>query len=295
MTLNAILIVPKNTTWYYIFMDKSPQKILAGALKEAYSFSIRGIEKLRDKYIWTKEEIQDARGYLIYFRDLMKTENPSLFQEIFGEGEFFDLEPFARGYTSHVLAFRTIVDKRIKRWVIKVGFRYTFVPDNGDPSNSEYPKEYQKYLDILRESVKKYSHLNQLLPEPQAVTWASLLAEDGKKHETTLAIQPCMNVIKSSKLRRIITGQQKKDLLVELREFKELSEYLIKTHEVRPELVGEGNLEIVRKGDEYHIMLLDMGWIDLKKTLPITHAVAHFSAQYAVAKLEDWLKSRSFF
>jgi hypothetical protein len=275
-------------------MDKSPQTVITQGLKELYSLSIRGVEKLRDKYIWTKEEIDDARGYLIYFRDLMKKEDPALFTTIFGEGEFFDLEPFARGYSSRVLAFRTIVDKAIKRWVLKVGFRYALIELNVNPSDIAYPKEYQAYLDILRESVKKYDHLQHLLPEPQAVTWASLTGEDGKKRETTLAIQPCMNVIKSSKLRKILTLEQKKDLLTELIEFKQLSEYLIKHHEIRPELVGEGNLEIVKKGDEYHLMLLDMGWVDLKKTLPITQTVAHFSAQYVVGKLENWLRNRWF-
>ena len=276
-------------------MDKSPRKIVTQGIKELYSLSIRGVEKLRDKYIWTKEEIDDARGYLVYFKDLMKKEDPELFHTIFGEGEFFDLEPFARGYSSRVLAFRTIVDKTIRRWVIKVGFRYALIELNVNPSDIAYPKQYQEYLDILRESVKKYDHLQHLLPEPQAVTWASLTGEDGKKRETTLAIQPCMNVVKPSKLKRILSVEQKKDLLTELVEFKQLSEHLIKTHEIRPELVGEGNLEIVKKGDEYHLMLLDMGWVDLKQTLPITQTVAHFSAQYVVGKLENWLRNRWYF
>lgn len=276
-------------------MDKSPRKIVTQGIKELYSLSIRGVEKLRDKYIWTKEEIDDARGYLVYFRDLMKKENPQLFATIFGEGEFFDLEPFARGYTSRVLSFRTIVNKTIRKWVIKVGFKYALIEENGDPSDIQYPREYQQYLDILRESTKKYENLQHLLPEPQAVTWASLIGEDGKKRETTLAIQPCMNVVKPSKLKRILSVEQKRDLLTELVEFKQLSEHLIKTHEIRPELVGEGNLEIVKKGDEYHLMLLDMGWVDLKKTLPITQTVAHFSAQYVVGKLENWLRNRWYF
>ena len=277
-------------------MDRSPQNVVLQGAKELFSLSVRGIEKLRDKYVWTKDEVDEARAYLLYFRDLMKQENPDLYRTIFGEGEFFDLEPFARGYNSRVLAFRTIVDKRIKRWVIKVGFRFALIEHNGDPGESTYPKEYQAYLDILRKSVTKYDHLQFLLPEPQAVTWASLLGEDNKKRETTLAIQPCMHVMKPSKLRSILTTEQKKNLLVELKEFKQLSEYLVRTHQVAPELVGEGNLEIVKIGDEFHIMLLDMGYVDLKKIMPITQTVAHFSAQYVVGKLENWLKNRwSFF
>ena len=276
-------------------MDTRPQHVISQGLKELYSLSIRGVEKLRDKYIWTKEEVDDARRYLVYFRDLMKQENPDLCRTIFGEGEFFDLEPFARGYTSRVLSFRTIVNKSIKRWVIKVGFRYALIELNGDPGSSSYPLEYQHYLDILRQTVSKYEHLVHLLPEPQAVTWASLTGDDGKKRETTLAIQPFMNVMRPSKLRKVLTVEQKRDLLTELIEFKQLSEYLIKTHQMRPELVGEGNLEIVKKGDEYHLMLLDMGWVDLKKTLPITQTFAHFSAQFVVGKLENWLRNRWYF
>ena len=277
-------------------MDSTLQHVVSQGAKELFSLSVRGIEKLRDKYVWTKEEIEEARAYLVYFRDVMKEENSELFHTIFGEGDFFDLEPFARGYTSRVLAFRTIVDKSIKRWVIKVGFRFALIEQNGDPSQSNYPKEYQIYLDILRDSVKRYEHLQHLLPEPQAVTWASLTSEENKKMETTLAIQPCMNVVKPSKLRSVLTTEQKKDLLVELTEFKQLSAYLIEKHKVRPELVGEGNLEIVKKNDEYRLMLLDMGWVDLKKILPITQTVAHFSAQYAVGKLENWLRNKwSFF
>lgn len=295
--LHSGFIVAKNITCYDNRMDKSPQHVVSQGFKELYSLSVRGIEKLRDKYIWTKEEVEEARAYLIYFRDLMKKEDPKLYGEVFGEGgEFFDLEPFARGYSSRVLAFRTIIHKTIRRWVIKVGFRYALIELNIDPSDVTYPKQYQNYLDILRESVAKYPHLAHLLPEPQAVTWASLVAEDGTKRETTLAIQPCMNVVKPSKLRKVLTLEQKRDLLTELVEFKQLSEYLIKTHQVRPELVGEGNLEIVKKGEEYHLMLLDMGWVDLKKTMPITQTVAHFSAQYVVGKLENWLKNKwSFF
>lgn len=276
-------------------MDTRPQHVISQGLKELYSLSIRGVEKLRDKYIWTKEEVDDARRYLVYFRDLMKQENPDLCRTIFGEGDFFDLEPFARGYTSRVLSFRTIVNKSIKRWVIKVGFRYALIELNGDPGSSSYPLEYQHYLDILRQTVSKYEHLAHLLPEPQAVTWASLTGDDGKKRETTLAIQPFMNVMRPSKLRKVLTVEQKRDLLTELIEFKQLSEYLIKTHQMRPELVGEGNLEIVKKGDEYHLMLLDMGWVDLKKTLPITQTFAHFSAQFVVGKLENWLRNRWYF
>src|SRR6185437_10488843 len=98
-----------------------------------------------------------------------------------------------------------------------------------------------------------------------------------------------VQVVKPRDLKRVLTRDEKKKLLLELGEFQQLSEYLIKHHQVRPELVGEGNLEIVRRGRDYHLMLLDMGWVDLKKDLPITQTVAHYSAAFVISKLENWL------
>lgn len=274
-------------------MDKRPHKLLLEGAKELFSLTIRGAEKLRDKYIWTKEEVEEARGYLIYFRDTMKLENEELFHTIFGEsGDFFELAPYARGYSARVLSFKTVVAKEIKKWVIKVGFRYALIELNGDPSHINYTKEYQQYIDVLRVAVKQYSTLSHLLPEPQVITFAALSVEGEEKKGTTLAIQPFMHVVRPAALKKIITLEQKKELLAELRDFQELSHYLVKHHEVGPELVGEGNLEIVKFGDEYHIMLLDMGWVDFKKTLPVTQTINHFTTMFVINKLESWLKSK---
>lgn len=274
-------------------MPSRPDKVIVGGVRELWSLTSRFAGKVKDKYIWTKQEVEEARGYLIYFRDTMRSEDPKLFHEVFGEsGDFFELEPFARGYTARILSFKTIVGSKVKKWVIKVGFQVALIEDNGDPSKAGYSQEYQGYLDTLRKAVAKYPHLKHLLPEPQVVTWATLALEGEEKKGTTLAIQPCMQVVKPRDLRKVLTKDEKKQLLTELREFQTLSEYLIKNHQVRPELVGEGNLEIVRRGRQYHLMLLDMGWVDLKKDLPITHTVAHFSAAMVISKLENWLRNR---
>lgn len=274
-------------------MDRRPHMLFLQGAKELFSLTLRGAEKLRDKYIWTKQEIEEARGYLIYFKDTMKSENEILFQTIFGEsGDFFELTPFARGYSAKVLSFKTVVEKEIKKWVLKVGFRYALIELNGDPSHVNYTKEYQIYIDTLRIAVKKYDHLSHLLPEPQVITFATLNVEGEEKKGTTLAIQPFMHVVRPRDLKKTITIDQKIQLLTELREFQELSSYLVKNHEVGPELVGEGNLEIVKFGEEYHLMLLDMGWVDFKKTLPVTQTINHFSTMYVINKLETWLKSK---
>ncbi|HEX7042341.1 MAG TPA: hypothetical protein VF189_03760 [Patescibacteria group bacterium] len=272
-------------------MDNRPHKLLLNGTRELLSMALRGAEKLKDKYIWTKQEVEDSKGYLIYFRDMMRQENEELFHTIFGEsGDFFDLEPFARGYNSKVLSFKTIVSARVKKWVIKVGFRISPVVDFGDPSSEGYFEEYQEYLDNLRRAVERKPILQELLPEPQAIIRASLDGETGMN--TTLAIQPFMHVIKPSVLKKTITREQRRQLLGELRAFKELSAYLIEHHQVAPELIGEGNLEIVEKGDRLHLMLLDMGWVDLKKPIPITQTIAHFSSKYVISKLENWLKNK---
>jgi len=277
-------------------MDRhQPHKVIFHGARELISLVRRGAGKLKDKYIWTKEEVEEARGYLIYFRDTMKEENGQLFRTFFGEsGDFFDLTPFARGYSARVLSFKTNISGQVKQWVLKVGFEYALIAYNGDPSEMGYTKEYQEYLDTLRKAVKKYEHLSRLLPEPQVITFASLPSIDKeKKKGTTLAIQPLMHVVRPNALKKTITIEQKKELLTELREFQNMSNYLVQHHEVGPELVGEGNLEIVQFGEnEYHLMLLDMGWVDMKKILPITQTVNYFSTKFVINKLETWLKSK---
>jgi len=275
-------------------MDRRPHHLLLNCAREVLSIAIRGAEKLKDRYIWTKEEIEDARSYLIYFRDTVKKENVKLYHTIFGDsGEFFELTPFARGYNARVLTFKTVDEGVIKKWVIKVGFRISPVAEFGDPASVGYFKEFQNYLDILRKAVAKIPILENLLPEPQAILWASLKIQGDGKKETTLAIQPFVNVVKPSTLKKTITREQRLSLLEELKAFKQLSSYLLKNHEVTPELIGEGNLEIVKFGDMYHLMLLDMGWVDLKKPIPLTQTIAHISAQFVIGKLENWLKNRS--
>ncbi|HXS15303.1 MAG TPA: hypothetical protein VN711_04185 [Candidatus Saccharimonadales bacterium] len=274
-------------------MSSKPHELVFHGLREALSFSFRGLEKLKDKYIWSKSEVEEARGYLIYFRDTIKKENEPLFHALFGEsGDFFELEPFARGYNSKVLSFKTIIDSKVKKWVIKVGFRISPVVDFGDPSTEGYFEEYQSYLDLLRKVVADRPILSHLLPEPQAISFATLSSDEHGKIGTTLAIQPFMHVVRPGDLKKTITKEEKLQLLSELRSFKELSAHLMDTYQIRPELIGEGNLEIVRFGEDYHLMLLDMGWVDLKKPLPITQTIAHFSAQYVIGKLENWLKNK---
>ncbi len=274
-------------------MDSRPHKLFLNGAREIFSLAIRGAEKLKDKYIWTKKEVEEARGYLIYFRDTMKLENSELFHNIFGEsGDFFDLDPFARGYNSKVLTFKTIVAGRVRKWVIKVGFRISPVVDFGDPSSEGYFEEYQQYLDNLRKAVAQKNVLKYLLPEPQAILRASLDGEETEMN-TTLAIQPFLHVVRPADLKRIITREERRQLLGELKAFKDLSAYLVKHHQVAPELIGEGNLEIVRIGERYHLVLLDMGWVDLNKPIPITQTIAHFSSLYVISKLENWLKNRS--
>lgn len=275
-------------------MDRRPHAIVFHGARELFSMALRGAEKLKDKYIWTKQEVEEAHGYLLYFRDTVKKEDEKLFHKIFGEsGDFFDLEPFARGYNAKVLSFKTIMDGKVKKWVIKVGFRISPVVDFGDPSSEAYFTEYQVYLNLLRKEVKKRPSLKHLLPEPQAILWANLEAEDGKRLQTTLAIQPFVTVVKPRELKKTITSGERRSLLSELIIFKEMSRFLTMEHEVAPELIGEGNLEIGRIGKTYHLILLDMGWVDLKKQLPISHTIAHFSSKYVLGRLENWLKNRN--
>lgn len=272
-------------------MGKAPHEIVGHGLREAVSLAFRGVETLKNKYFWSNREVEQARGYLIYYRHelVQEASKKGLYRKIFGRsGEFFELEPFKRGYNAKVFTFKTIVGNEVKKWVVKIGHRNSPVEDFGDPSDPNYFKQYRIYLNILTACVAKYKDLSHLLPEPQDVLWA-VLTQEGEDTGTTIAIQPFVHVVRPRQLRKIITRTLRQQLLEELHAFEALSAFLIKEYQVRPELIGEGNLEIVKKGNEYHLMLLDMGWVNLNAPLPITQAVAHFSSEYVVGRLKEFL------
>ena len=65
---------------------------------------------------------------------------------------------------------------------------------------------------------------------------------------------------------------------------------MVKDHKLHPDLLGEGNLEIVRKDNEYHLMLLDMGLVNLLAPLPITHTIMHFANMQTIYNVEKLIK-----
>lgn len=278
-------------------MDKRPHKVVFHGVREAVSLGLRASETFKNRFLWTRGEIEEARGYLIYYRDNLSLdkEKADYYKYVFGKsGEFFDLEPLARGFNAKCFTFKTIVGNEIKKWVLKIGHRQAPVVDFGDPSDPNYFKQYKTYLGVLRKSVGKYKELKYLLPEPQDVLWA-VLTEGGKDTGTTIALQPFVNIIKPRALKKTITRNLRQQLLSELQAFEKLCEHLIKTYHVRPELLGNwtegGNLEIVKIGDTYHLMLLDMGWINMDSPIPITQTVNHIFSMYNLGRLRGWIKT----
>lgn len=270
-------------------MKKNPQQLIGYSLRELISLTGRLGEKMLDKYlIWSARETEQAKGYLIYFRDTLKNNRKKqvLYNEIFGQsGDFFEVTPFKRGYNTKSVTFKTVVGSEVKRWVLKIGHRISPVVDFGDPSSPEYSKKYLEYLDILEKQIIKKKKLSFLLPKPQEVFWACL-TENGNQFGTTLIVQPFMHVVAGKKLKEKIS-QEKKDLLIEeFIEFKHLCVSLMKEHFVRPDLLGEGNLAVARFGEEYHLVLLDVGLLNLNAPLPITQTVMHFASIQTLTSIE---------
>lgn len=263
-------------------------KLFHYTARELLSLTGRLGEKIKDKYIWTRHDIEQCIGYLIYLKDILRKNNKKLFPEIFGEsGDFFEIKSFQRGYNTKSITFKTVVDTRVKKWVLKVGHRISPVIDFGDPSEPDYAKTYEHYLTIIRIQVKKHPLLLHLIPEPQEVCWAHLQEEE-EAVGRTLILQPYIQVMKLKKLS--ITSDEKMALRQEFTEFKHLCDELVAQHKVRPDLMGEGNLEVARLSDGYHLVLLDMGFVNLQAPLPITQTVMHIASFQTFNRIASFLR-----
>lgn len=273
-------------------MQKSPHKLFFSGLREVLSILNRGGEKIKDKYIWTHTEIEQAVGYLIYFRDKLKEDKDKseVYKKIFGEsGEFFEIRHYKKGFNMRSITFKTIVGQTVLKWVLKVGHRISLVVDFGDPSTENYYKLHIKHVDILRKKVIQTKQLTQLLPEPLEIMWA-VLNEEGQQSGTTLILQPFVHVVKPKKVKKKLTDEQRGSLLAEFEAFKKLCKVLLEDHKLEPDLLGEGNLEIVEKNGEYHLMLLDTGCIDSDAPIPLTRTVMHLASFQTLANVENLIK-----
>ncbi len=273
-------------------MDKDPGKNVINGFREISSLLIRLGEKIKDRYIWTHKEIEQAIGYLIYFRDALKKQKSSntAYEEIFGEsGEFFEIKHFKRSFNSKSITFKTIVGQEVKKWVLKIGHRISPIVDFGDPSSPDYSKQVKKHLSMLRNKIMNTPQLQYLLPEPQEIMFA-VLTEEGNQIGTTLTLQPFMHIVKPDKIRKKLTDDQRKKLLLEFEAFKKLCVGLQRDHKLQPDLLGEGNLEIVQIDDEYHLMLLDLGMVNLLAPLPITHTIMYFASVQTLHNVENLIK-----
>ncbi len=273
-------------------MQRSPYRLVTSGVRELLSIANRLGEKVKDKYIWTHEEIEQAIGYLIYFRDSLKKqkEKKEVYDQIFGEsGEFFEIRHFKKGFNTKSITFKTIVNQEVKKWVLKVGHRISIVVDFGDPSSEGYYKQHIKHLAMLRKKIIQQKELRYLLPEPQEVMWA-ILTEEGIQSATTLILQPFVNVVKPRKIKKRMTDDQRDQLLKEFMAFRKLCKELLEDEKLQPDLLGEGNLEIVEINGEYHLILLDTGLVNTEVPLPFTQTVMHFATVQTLANVENLIK-----
>lgn len=261
-------------------MDTDPRKILGNSFRELLSLIFRLGEKMKDRYVWLSHETDEAESFLIYFRDNLKKqkEKQTVYSEIFGEnGTCFSIKAFKRGYNAKSVTFKTIVGSDVKQWVLKIGHRISPVIDYGDPSTPAYFKQMQQHINILKEQTKKHALLKYLIPDPQEIMWG-VLTIDGKEIQSTLMIQPFIRLFKTDQIKKMGSNVQVENLLTELNEFETLCTNLIKNHKLRPDLLGEDNLSVSKIGNDYHLVLLDMGLVDLQAPLPITQTFMHFAS-----------------
>ncbi len=269
--------------------------------REISSLSVRAGEKIKDKYIWTEKEKIDAKEYLTRYKKILKRREKGtkskLYTEIFGnDTKDITLRKFKKGFNSTSFTFTTQSNGVTKKWVFKVGHRISPVVGFGDPSSPQYYKDYQRYLRILRRLVRKSKYLTHLLPEPQDVVWIKLRNSKAKlnlvkeQRQTTLIVQPYVYIVDKKALKDIISKDNAKLLLKEFKEFKKLFRVLIENYKVNPDLLGEGNLEIVKTDGEYHLVLLDLGLLNLREELPLTKTVMNVATYQTLNNMENLIK-----
>lgn len=266
--------------------------LLEKLFRESTSFIYRLGEKIKDKFFWTHTEMEDAIGYLIYFKNYLKNKKNSniTFEQVFGEsGEFFEVKHFKKGFNSNSITFKTIVGQEIKKWVLKIGHRISLVANFGDPSTIDYYNERKKHIEILKKELKKYKVLKNLLPVPEEIIWA-ILNDEGNTTGRTLVFQPFIHIVKPEKIKKKLTLDQRKNLINEFIAFKKLCNVLLKEYNLEPDLLGVGNLEIVQKDNNFHLVLLDSGFVNTETSLPITQALMHFAVSQTFANLENLIK-----
>jgi hemerythrin-like domain-containing protein len=66
-------------------MERDPRRVIRFSIRELLSLAYRLREKIKDKFFWTHQEMEEAIGYLIYFRNHIKKENSKIYETIFGE------------------------------------------------------------------------------------------------------------------------------------------------------------------------------------------------------------------
>ena len=273
-------------------MTYKPHILLMYATRELFSLTFRLGEKIKDKFIWLESERKEAKHYLVYFKHRLKhtSGKNNRYYDIFGmKGKFSDLSAFKRGYSMKSITFKTIVAGEEKRWVLKIGHRISPVIDLGDPGSFIYYNNHKKHVEILQKEVETFPELSHLLPAPYEIMWARL-HHKRKQPQTILILMPYIKVNKLRKIIKKLTPENKKILLAECAAFRKLYTTLVKKHNLQLDLFGEGNLVITEKADGYHLILLDLGLIDLKAPLPITQTIMHLASIQTISSIELLIK-----
>lgn len=255
-------------------MNQFLYKLIPYSLREVSSLLYRMKEKIKDKYFWDKTETSLAEYCLNFiYSDMKKKKN--LNQQIFGkQGTRTPLLPYRRGFNFKSFIFTTTSNN--KKWIVKIGHRISPVVDFGDPSSKRYYTLYLRHRKLLQQELKRLPNLYYFLPEPQLLFWVNL-DRDIAPSGITVILQPFMTIIPTARINRALTAWQKKQLLLELTSIIHLSEQLSHHHKLSFDLLGEGNLVIIKKNSQYHFTLLDDGLVNLNTPLPITKTVMNIA------------------
>ncbi|NTU47174.1 hypothetical protein HGA88_06115 [Candidatus Roizmanbacteria bacterium] len=246
--------------------------------REITSFCFRIIEKIHDKFFWHHQEHIEGQMYWTVLLKKLPYVRGSIAREI--QTSFLHphtlittLKPFKKGFNSSSFTFFSLNTHK-KQWILKIGHRISPVVDFGDPSSPSYAKLQEKHLRLLEKLISTFPRLQFLLPFPHLVQWIQHPFYSRKEGRTVI-LQPYLSILKPIEIRKL-PPDTKNRLLLELEDFEKLCALLFEEHHLLPDLLGEDNVVVVRfEKDGYHLVLLDLGLMNMEFPLPLTKAAMH--------------------
>lgn len=175
----------------------------------------------------------------------------------------------ARGFESVVVSFLN----GSARWVAKIGYARGFAVGMASPASNEYA-ELQRWNYAVLDTVYT-SRLPNLLPRPYFI-----LSPEELGCSATVQIAPFVTKIG----RKRWTVDQINQLMQEKMLFVTLSQHMLSTYGVIPDLVMPNNIIVGSTGNVPHLVMLDIGLFNMRAPTPLLNLMAYTAFKLMMLK-----------